>query len=53
MTARVTRRKRPETPEAKYRRLSKRIVRRLPVTAAETDFVWREKSRRMLRDARP
>lgn len=46
MTARVQRRKRTETVEQKYSRLSKRIVRRLPVTDAETMFVWREKSRR-------
>jgi hypothetical protein len=48
MTNRVVKRKRPETVEQKYNRLNKRIVRRLPVTAAETDFVWREKSRRMM-----
>ena len=44
MTQRVTRRKRHETIEQRYRRLNKRIVRRLPVTAAETAFVWRMKS---------
>jgi hypothetical protein len=37
-----------ETIERKYNRLNKRIVRRLPVTASETAFVWREKSRRMM-----
>jgi hypothetical protein len=50
MTNRVIKRKRTETVEQKYDRLNKRIVRRLPVTAAETNFVWREKSRRMLAD---
>jgi hypothetical protein len=47
MTKRVTRRKRPETVAAKYNRLSKRAVRLLPMTQAETDWLWREKSRRM------
>jgi len=50
MTKRVAKRKRPETALAKYNRLSKRIVRHLPVTAAETDFVWREKSRRRMEE---
>lgn len=48
MTKRVTRRKRRETTDQKYDRLSRRIIRHLPVTAAETMFVWREKSRRMM-----
>lgn len=48
MTKRVVKRKRVETVEQKYDRLNKRIVRRLLVTAAETDFVWREKSRRLM-----
>lgn len=52
MTARVTRRKRPETTAQKYDRLSRRIVRRLPMTAAETAFVWREKSNRMMAERR-
>lgn len=52
MTKRVTRRKRVETIDQKYNRLSKRIVRRLSVTAAETMFVWREKSRRMIAERR-
>ena len=52
MTQRVTRRKRPETVEAKYNRLSKRAVRRLAMTAAETAWLWREKSMRMMRAAR-
>jgi hypothetical protein len=47
MTKRVVKRKRAETVEQRYDRLNKRIVRRRPVTAAETMFVWREKSRRM------
>ena len=53
MTKRVVKRKRVETVEQKYDRLNKRIVRRLPVTAAETDFVWREKSRRLMEARRP
>jgi hypothetical protein len=48
MTRRVAKRKRAETAEKKYYRLNKRIVRRLPVTEAETAFVWREKSRRTM-----
>ena len=47
MTERVTKRKRPESTEAKYNRLSKRAVRRLPMTSAETWWLWDEKSRRM------
>jgi hypothetical protein len=47
MTQQVKRRKQPESREAKYNRLNKRIIRQLPVTSAETMFVWNEKSRRM------
>ena len=47
MNERVKRQRQVETPGAKYDRLNKRIVRRLPVTNAETAFVWREKSRRL------
>lgn len=47
MTQRVTRRKRPETPITKYNRLMKRAVRRLPLTAAETRWLWDEYSRRV------
>jgi hypothetical protein len=48
MTKRVAKRTRPETIEQKYNRLSRRINLRQSTTAAETAFVWREKSRRML-----
>jgi len=47
MTKRVVRRRRPETVEQRYNRLNKRIVHLLPVTAAETTFVWREQLRQM------
>jgi hypothetical protein len=47
MTQRVSRRKLPETVEAKYNRLNKRCVRRLAMTAAETRWLWNEKGRRM------
>jgi hypothetical protein len=50
MTKRVNRRKQAETLETKFNRLNKRIVRQLPVTAAETTFLWREKSRRINRE---
>ena len=53
MTAQVTRRKRSETTEQRYRRLNKRIARRLPVTAAETAFVWRLKSTEIGRRSDP
>jgi hypothetical protein len=53
MTTRVVKRKRSETVEQTYNRLNRRIVRRLPVTAAETTFVWREKSRRMMSERTP
>ena len=46
MTKRVTKRKRPETRDQKFRRLMARIVRCLPITAAEARFVWDEYSRR-------
>ncbi len=46
MTARVVRRKRPESDDAKYNRLTKRAVRRLPMTDAETWWLWNEKSKR-------
>ena len=41
MTKRVKVRKRRETVAQRYDRLNRRIIRRLPVTAAETWFVWR------------
>lgn len=47
MAKRVTRRARPESVDAKYNRLSRRVVHRLAVTAAETRWLWDEKSRRM------
>jgi hypothetical protein len=53
MTLRVVRRKRAETVAQKYNRLNRRIVRRLPVTAAETAFVWREKSRSIEAEEEP
>lgn len=49
MTQRVVKRKLVETVEQKYDRLNKRIVRRLPTTAAETNFVWREKRKRLMK----
>ncbi len=47
MTKRVKQRKRTESTDTRYNRLNKRIVRGLPVTSAETMFVWREKQRRI------
>lgn len=44
MTQRVTKRKRRETVDQKYNRLSRRVVRRLAVTAAETRWLWNEAS---------
>lgn len=49
MTKRVTKRVRRESVETKYNRLNKRAVRRMSLTAAESRWLWTEKSSRMMR----
>ena len=46
-TAAAKTRRRQETIDQKYDRLTRRVVRQLPITAAESRWLWTEKSRRM------